>query len=72
MSTYTYECPKCNSRFETTQSIHDEPLKKCLLCKKTGIKRVIVAGPSFRIGGLGVHKPTAHLKVVTDPKRTRM
>jgi putative FmdB family regulatory protein len=60
MATYTYECNKCNERFEATQSVHDDPLTDCELCKKKKcIKRVIVPGTSFRIGGAGVHKPTS-------------
>ena len=74
MATFTYECNNCDQeRFEVTQSVHDKPLKKCKTCNKMSLKRIIVPGPSFRIGGLGVHKPTAHLKVDTKSfKRTRL
>lgn len=67
MATYTYECSKCNERFEATQSVHDDPLTDCLLCKKKkAVKRIIVAGTSFRIGGLGVHKPTTRFNTSDD------
>ena len=65
MSTYTYKCGACEEQYEVIQSIHDDPLTKCEKCKKGKVSRVIVPGPSFRIGGLGVHKPTAHWKVDT-------
>ena len=67
MATFTYECKKCEKRFEEIQSVHDEPLKKCKLCKTGTVTRVIVPGTSFRIGGLGVHHPTSMFNVSSDP-----
>lgn len=66
MATYTYRCnnTECELHikqltFEVTQSVHDEPLKNCPECSKDTLERIVVAGTSFRIGGLGVHKPTS-------------
>ena len=67
MATYTYECAKCEKRFEATQSVHDDPLTDCQLCKKKkSVKRVIVPGGSFRIGGAGVHNPTTRWNTSDD------
>lgn len=60
MATYTYECEKCEERFEAIQSVNDDPLTKCTLGKCKGkVKRIVVPGTSFRIWGRGVHKPTS-------------
>jgi putative FmdB family regulatory protein len=45
---------------EVVQSMKDDPITTCPDCEKETFKRVIVPGGGFRIGGLGVHKPTAH------------
>jgi len=60
MPTYTYECSECHHRFEERQSMKDEALTECPECKKHELKKIIVPAGGFRIGGLGVHKPTAH------------
>jgi len=71
MATYTYKCTneKCDLNtladepiiLEVQQSMKDEPLTICPDCKKETLKKVIMsAGGGFRIGGKGVHKPTAH------------
>ena len=68
MATFTYECAKCETRFEETQSVHDDPLTKCNQGKCKGkVKRIVVAGTSFRIGGKGVHRPTSMYNVSDDP-----
>jgi len=67
MATFTYECAKCEKRFEETQSVHDDPLTKCNQGKCKGkVKRIIVPGGSFRIGGLGVHNPTTRWNTSDD------
>ena len=65
MSTFTYTCtnPKCiihEKTFEVKQSMKDDALVSCTRCKKDTLKKVITSSGGFRIGGLGVHKPTAH------------
>lgn len=62
MPTYVYECSNCGHGFETTQSIKDEPLTKCEMCKEDGLRRVPqLAVGGFRIYGKGVHKPTSRM-----------
>ena len=67
MPTYTYRCTneecdvyKNDLRIEVRQSMKDEPLKTCPECKTDSLKKVITPSGGFRIGGLGVYKPTAH------------
>ena len=40
--------------------MNDDALIACPDCKKETLKKVVSSGGGFRIGGLGVHKPTAH------------
>ena len=65
MATYTYKCTneECDIHdilFEVQQSMKDKPLTTCPDCKQETLKKLITGGGGFRIGGLGVHKPTAH------------
>jgi len=65
MATYSYRCTnkKCDIHdivFEVKQSMKDDTLVTCPDCKKETLKKVISSGGGFRIGGLGVYKPTAH------------
>mgnify|MGYP000754626765 CR=1 FL=1 len=65
MSTYTYKCnnEKCEIHdilLEVTQSMKDPKLTTCPECEETTLERVVTPSGGFRIGGLGVHKPTAH------------
>jgi len=66
MSTYVYKCNNLgcdiyNIPFEVEMSMKEPNLTKCPDCGETSLYKVIAsAGGGFRIGGLGVHKPTAH------------
>jgi len=60
MPTYTYKCSACEHVFEKKQKMTDTPIVKCPECKKNELQKVITPAGGFRIGGLGVHKPTAH------------
>lgn len=65
MPTYTYKCTneKCehyDHEFEVKQSMKDDKLTECPECKEETLQKVITPSGGFRIGGLGVHKPTAH------------
>lgn len=52
MPTYEYKCKKCSYRFEIFQSMKDDPLTVCPICKGE-IKRLIGAGsgPIFKGSG---------------------
>ena len=62
MATFNYRCTneECKEDLETQHSVHDEALKDCPSCKKPTLGRIVLPGTSFRIGGLGVHKPTSY------------
>ena len=66
MATYDYKCSNCGTELlDVVQSIHDNPLTTCLNCNTESLQRIINNAGGFRIGGTGVHKPTAHLIVNT-------
>lgn len=48
---YDYECSNCGDSFEVSQSLSDEPLKKCKKCKKKTLFRVVTGGLGFSISG---------------------
>lgn len=52
MPYYDYRCSGCNQVFEVSQSIKDDPLKECVLCKSTQVERLISA-PNFLLNGGG-------------------
>jgi len=55
MPTYEYACPKCGQHFEKFQSMNDEPLKKCLKCGKSGVKRLVGKGAGLIFKGTGFY-----------------
>ncbi len=65
LATYQYKCTnkECEVHdltWEVVQSMKDDALTTCPECGKETLTKVISSGGGFRIGGLGVHKPTAH------------
>lgn len=67
MPLYQYKCEKCGLDIEKLQKFSDDPLTTCPECSEETLKKVI-GNTSFRIGGLGIHKPTAHWGDM-DPSR---
>jgi putative FmdB family regulatory protein len=62
MPTYEYQCDKCKKKFETFQSMKDEPLKVCPkeLCRqktwgKGKIKRLLGTGAGLIFKGSGFY-----------------
>jgi putative FmdB family regulatory protein len=41
MPTYEYHCQNCGSDFEKVQKFSDSPVKKCLVCGKGPVRRVL-------------------------------
>ena len=65
MATYTYRCnnEECEIHdipFEVQQSMKDAKLTTCPDCEQETLQRLLTPSGGFRIGGMGVHKPTAH------------
>ena len=56
MPTYDYECKACEHRFETFQSITSEPLRKCPVCAKPKLRRIIGPGAAIVFKGSGFYK----------------
>jgi putative FmdB family regulatory protein len=53
--TYEYECRQCGHRFETFQSMKDEPLKKCPKCGGE-LRRLIGTGAGILFKGSGFYQ----------------
>jgi putative FmdB family regulatory protein len=55
MPTYEYECGECKHRFEVFQSIHDDPIKKCVSCGRDVKKLFSSTGIIFKGSGFYVN-----------------
>jgi putative FmdB family regulatory protein len=56
MPTYEYQCNACNHRFEELQSFSESPLKKCPVCKKNKLQRLLGAGAAIIFKGAGFYQ----------------
>ncbi|MDD5707485.1 MAG: zinc ribbon domain-containing protein [Kiritimatiellae bacterium] len=56
MPTYDYECQQCGHTFEKFQSITDERLKKCPVCGKLRLKRLLGTGAGVIFKGSGFYQ----------------
>jgi putative FmdB family regulatory protein len=55
MPTYEYQCDACGNRFEKFQSITAAPLKKCINCGKSKVRRLIGTGAGILFKGSGFY-----------------
>lgn len=55
MPTYEYECDACGHRFEKFQSITAAPIKKCPICGKSKVRRLISGGAGLIFKGSGFY-----------------
>ena len=55
MPTYEYQCEACGNRFEKFQSITAAPLKKCIKCGKSKVRRLIGTGAGILFKGSGFY-----------------
>jgi putative FmdB family regulatory protein len=55
MPTYEYECLECKNRFEVFQSMNDEPIQACSVCKGKVRKLFGTAGIIFKGSGFYVN-----------------
>ena len=65
MPTYEYECTKCGHRFERVQSMTDEPLKRCPVCR-CKVKRVFGVGAGIIFKGSGFYATDYRSPSYTD------
>ncbi len=56
MPTYEYRCSACNHEFEQFQSITAEPLKKCPVCGKRKLERLLGTGGGIIFRGSGFYQ----------------
>ena len=56
MPTYDYICEDCGYEFEQFQSIKAPPMRKCPICKKTSLKRLIGSGSALIFKGSGFYE----------------
>jgi putative FmdB family regulatory protein len=47
MPTYEYRCDKCGTEVDYYQNIKDKPKRKCPVCKKNGLSRLLSACIGF-------------------------
>ena len=55
MPTYDYECQACGHTFEKFQSITDKPIRKCPVCNKLKVRRLIGTGGGLIFKGSGFY-----------------
>jgi putative FmdB family regulatory protein len=55
MPTYDYIYTKCGHHMEAFQSMKDEPLKVCPVCKKRALKRQVGGGAGLIFKGTGFY-----------------
>jgi len=55
MPTYDYECEKCGHEFEKFQSITARPIRKCPVCAKRSVRRLIGPGAGVIFKGSGFY-----------------
>jgi putative FmdB family regulatory protein len=56
MPTYDYVCTACDHKFEESQSIKANPLKKCPACGKLKLNRLIGTGSAVIFKGSGFYQ----------------
>ncbi|MHC4779799.1 MAG: FmdB family zinc ribbon protein [Planctomycetota bacterium] len=66
MPTYDYECRRCHHAFEEFQSITANPLKKCPVCSKRSLERLIGAGAGVIFRGSGFYSTDYRSKEYKD------
>lgn len=55
MPTYEYECLECGATFERFQSITARPVRRCPVCRKGKVRRLIGAGAGLIFKGSGFY-----------------
>jgi len=56
MPTYDYRCEECGHAFERFQSITERPVRKCPVCGKRAVRRLIGNGAGVIFKGSGFYQ----------------
>ncbi|KPK75808.1 MAG: FmdB family transcriptional regulator [Phycisphaerae bacterium SM23_30] len=56
MPTYEYQCPDCGHEFEKFQSITARPIRKCPVCGRNRVQRLIGSGAALIFKGSGFYQ----------------
>lgn len=56
MPTYEYECNACGHQFEKFQGMSEAPVKKCPVCGKQKVQRMIGSGSGIIFKGSGFYE----------------
>lgn len=56
MPTYDYQCNACDYKFELFQLMSAKPIKKCPVCGKREVKRLIGTGSTIIFKGTGFYQ----------------
>ncbi len=56
MPTYEYECEACGHSFEKFQSMSEKPVKKCPVCTKMKVQKLISSGAGVIFKGSGFYE----------------
>ena len=70
MPTYDYECTHCGYKFELSQEMTAQPIKKCPKCNKK-VKRLIGSGSGIIFRGQGFYATDYRKKPKTEPKAAK-
>ncbi len=55
MPTYDYRCKSCGHEFEKFQNIAEEPVRKCPVCGKNSVIRLVGGGAGLLFRGSGFY-----------------
>jgi putative FmdB family regulatory protein len=56
MPTYAYHCNACHHEFEALQNVNARALRKCPVCLKSKLERLISGGAGFIFKGDGFYQ----------------
>lgn len=56
MPTYEYQCPDCEHLFELFQNFSEKPAKKCPVCGKRRVARIVSGGAGILFKGSGFYE----------------
>lgn len=70
MPTYDYRCKSCGHEFEKFQNIAEEPVRKCPVCGKNSVIRLVGGGAGLLFRGSGFYI-TDYKKKTDKPEKSK-